>query len=227
MTTPSPLTGTFEDVAGENRALARKMQKMAVLLGNEDAPVIESIVDTDNELVIPAGYQSVGHVSRDTGASITPSLDVSTLDAYNDGQPIRRDVNSRTTTLGFTMLESKRLTFEVYHGISLAGIQATAGTKNEVKFDQPDLPDMKYWRVLLLGRDGRGANAIYHAEHFLLMALSDVAERTWSPTEGFVWPVTMAAETDDGAGTPQRSFWAGPGLTAAKLTAMGFTKATA
>ena len=221
----APLTGTFEDVAGENRSLARKMQKMAVFLARDTVAPISSIVDNSNQLVIPAGYESVGHVSRDTGASITPSLDVATLEAYNDGQPIRRDLVSRTNTLAFTMLESKRLVFEAYYGMSLAGIQATAGTKNEVKFDHPDLPDLMYWRVLLLGRDGRGTNAIYHAEHFLLMSPPDVGERTWSPTDGFVWPVTLSAETDDGAGTPQRSFWAGPGLTAERLAAMGFAKA--
>lgn len=220
----SPLTGTFEDVDGVNNANVRKMQKMAVFVAPLATAAITSIVDSSNVLSIPAGYVSLGHMSRDDGAAITPSLDISELNAYNDGQPIRRDVTSRTTTLAFTMLESKRQSFELYYGVDLSAIQATASPKNEVKFDLPDLPALTGYRVLLLGKDGSGTSTIYHAEHYLHMLQTDVGARTWSPTDGFVWPVTLSAQTDDTAGTPTRVFWAGPGLTTSRLTEMGFTR---
>lgn len=223
----SPLTGTFEDVSGENRALARKMTKMALFLAKDTVDPVETIVDNSNQLVIPAGYESAGHISRDQGAAITPSIEISELMAYNDGQPIRRDLVSDTTALAVTLLESKRIVWELYYSQDLSGIQVSAGPKNEYKFDKADMPDLMEWRVLLLGRDGRGANAIYHAEHFLLMTQSDRGARTWSPTEGFTWSVTLSALTDDAAGTPQRSFWAGPGLTNDKIAAMGLTRAGA
>jgi hypothetical protein len=222
-----PLTGQFEDVSGENRALARKMLKMAVYLGKSDAADITTIVDTSNQLVIPDGYESVGHISAEQGAAITPNLEISELSAYGQGQPIRRDIVARNSTLAVTMLESKRRVFEAYYGIDLSAVLASsaAGTKNEYVFDHPELPDVMDWRVLLLGRDGRGVAAIYHGEFFPLMSLTEVGERTWSPTDGMVWPITLGAQTDDALGTPQRSFWAGPGLTTAKLTAMGIARA--
>lgn len=222
-----PLTGQFDDVAGQNRALARKMTKMALYLGKSDVAAITTIVDATNQLVIPDGYESVGHVSAEQGAAITPTLEISELAAYGEGQPIRRDIASRASTLAATMLESKRRVFEAYYGIDLSAVLASsaAGTKNELTFDQPDLPDVMDWRVLLLGRDGRGTNAIYHAEWFPLMNLTEVGARTWSATEGMSWPITLGAQADDVVGTPQRSFWAGPGLTTAKLTAMGFARA--
>lgn len=224
----SPQTGTFEDVAGQNRALVRKMLKMAVYVGKPTVPIIDSIVNDDNELTIPAGMISLGHVSPETGAEITPTLEISEIAGYGEGQPLRRDTVSRASTLAVTALESKKAVFEAYYGIDLTGIVATseASGKNELTFDQPDLPDVMDWRVLLLGRDGRGTNAIYHGEYFPLMSLSDVGARTWSPTDGMTWPMTFGATTDDVAGTPQRTFWAGPGLTTQKLTAMGFARAT-
>jgi hypothetical protein len=125
------------------------------------------------------------------------------------------------------MMESKRRTFEAYYGIDLSAVLASsaAGTKNELTFDQPELPDLVEWRMLLLGRDGRGTTAIYHAEFFPIMSLTAVGAQQWVPGSGMVWPVTMGAQTDDVLGTPQRSFWAGPALTTQKLTDMGFARA--
>jgi hypothetical protein len=79
------------------------------------------------------------------------------------------------------MMESKRRVFEAYYGIDLSAIVASSasGTKNELVFDQPDLPDLMEWRLLLLGRDGRGTNAIYHAEWFPITSLTEVGARAW------------------------------------------------
>jgi hypothetical protein len=223
-----PLTGQFEDVAGRNRSLVRKMLKMAAFLGKvPDVADVASIVDNSNQLVIPDGLESVGFVTADAGATITPTLSVSELVGYGEGQPIRRDIDSRNSTVEIQMMESKRRVFEAYYGVDLSAILASSatGTKNELTFDQPELPDLLEWRLLLLGRDGRGTNAIYHAEFFPIMSLTAVGARTWKPGDGLVWPITLGAQTDDDLGTPQRSFWAGPGLTTAKLTDMGFARA--
>jgi hypothetical protein len=222
----TPLTGTFDDVKGHNGLLVRKMLEMAVFVGDETAPDITTITDEDNELIIPVGYVSLGIMSKDQGAAITPSLDVSETGGYGYGQPIRRDTTARSNQLGYTMLESKRRNFEVYYGIDLSTVQAVAGTKNELSWEHPDRPDTKYWRVLCLGRDGQGTKAIYHAEYFSRMTLADVAEQTWSETDPLTWGVTMGSDTDSVAGTPQRSFWGGPGLTTSLITAMGFSRAT-
>ena len=97
--------------------------------------------------------------------------------------------------------------------------------RNQLAWNHPDRPDTKYWRVLCLGRDGQGVNAIYHAEFFPRMTLADVGEQVFSETDPLGWSVTFGADSDSGAGYPQRSFWAGPGLTTSVMTAMGFTRA--
>lgn len=222
----SPITGTFDAVKGHNASLVRKMLEMAVFVGADDAPDITTITSaTTNQLIIPAGYTSVGIMSKDQGAQITPSLDVSETGGYGYGQPIRRDTVSRTSQLAFTMTESKRIAFEVYYGIDLSAVQAPAATHNEIKWDHPDRPDTKYWRVLCLGRDGQGTNSIYHAEFFPRMTLADVSEQAFSETDALTWAVTMGADTDSVAGTPQRTFWGGPGLDDTVFEAMGFQRA--
>jgi hypothetical protein len=224
----SPITGTFDEVKGHNASLVRKMLEMAVFVSPfETGPDIETISDATNQLVVPAGYTSGGIMSKDQGATITPSLDVSETGGYGYGQPIRRDTVSRTSQLAFTMTESKRIAFEVYYGIDLSAVEAAAAGSNELMFEHPDRPDTKYWRVLCLGRDGQGANAIYHAEYFPRMTLADVSEQTFSETDALSWGVTLGADTDSTAGTPQRTFWGGPGLTDSVFEAMGFTRASA
>lgn len=221
----SPLTGTFDEVKGHNGSLVRKMLEMAVFVAPVTATDIATISNATNQLVIPTGYTSVGIMSKDQGATITPSLDVSETGGYGYGQPIRRDTVSRTNQLAFTMTESKKIAFEVYYGIDLSAVKAAFGGPNELTWDHPDRPDTKYWRVLCLGRDGQGTNAIYHAEYFTKMTLADVSEQTFSETDALTWAVTMGADTDSAAGTPQRTFWGGPGLTDEVFEAMGFTRA--
>jgi hypothetical protein len=221
----TPITGTFDDVKGHNATLVRKMLEMAVFVAPDTAPDILTISDQTNQLVIPTGYRSLGIMSKDEGTAITPSLDVSEVPGYGYGQPIRRDTTARSNEIAFTMLESSRYAFEVYYGIDLSAVKAKAGGSNELMWEHPDRPDTKYWRVLCLGRDGQGTRSIYHAEYFGRTTLSDVAEQTFSEADPLSWGVTLGVDSDTTAGTPQRTFWGGPGLTDAVFTAMGFTRA--
>lgn len=223
----SPLTGSFDDVKGHNSRLVRKMLEMAVYVAPDSAPDITSLTAADNSLTIPAGYVSLGIMSKEEGATITPALEVSEVGGYGYGQPIRRDTVSRTTQVAFTMLESKRINFEVYYGMDLSAAKApvTAGD-NEISWEHPDRPDTKYWRVLCLGRDGQGTNTIYHGEYFPRATLADISEQTWNETDPLTWGVTLGVDSDSTAGTPQRTFWGGPGHLDALFLAAGFERDT-
>jgi len=227
MTAPNQ-TGTFDALKGHNSDNIRKMLEMAVFLAPyPTAPTLSTITDaTGQNLVIPDVYKSVGMTSKDEGATWTPNLDISETGAYGYGAPVRRDAQARALSLGFTMLESKRLVFEVYSGIDLSQVKAPVG-KTEVSWAAPSRPDTRYWRCLAIGRDGQGANSIYHVEFLPKVTLTDVSELTWSETDPESYGVTLSAEVDPTMGTAQRTFWAGPGFSVERLTAMGFAQATA
>lgn len=222
------VTGSFDTLKGHDNSLIRKMLEMAVFLDPWVAgtSALSTITDAaGSQLVLPDTLVSVGMTSKDAGASVTPNIDVSEVGAYGYGASVRRDVSARNETLQFTMLESKRINFEVYYGIDLSSIQAPA-TKNELYFDLPDRPDTKYFRCLMLGRDGQGSNAIYHAELFPKVTLTDADAVAWSEGDPLAYAVTLSADADSGAGTSHRSFWAGPGFSTAVITAMGFSRAS-
>ena len=233
MTAPD-YTGTFDQVKGHNARLIRKMLEMAIFIGPyDDVPAVDDIVDATNALVLPGGYFRVGMTSKEDGATWTPTLETTATPAYGYGAAVRRDTNSRSETLAFTMLESQRVAFELYHSIDLSDVKATpapvgpATGPNQIKWDHPDTPETRYWRCFALGRDGQGARSIYHVEHLLRVSVSEVQPLTWSDTNPLTYGVTLETESDPVEGTAHRTFWGGPGFDTAMITAMGFERATA
>lgn len=222
------VTGTFDEVKDHDGSNLRKVLRMAVFIAPADtAPAIVSLVDTANEAVIPDGYESVGILDKENALTTTPTTTVSVVSGYGYGTSLRRDIVSKDQTVAFTMIESRRQAFELYYGIDLSGIQATAaaGGKNELIIDEPDRPDTLYWRVLCLGADGDGADTIYIADFYPRATITDVAAMSASETDPRRYGVTLGIDVDTAVGTPHRQFWAGPGLTTARINAMGFTRA--
>jgi hypothetical protein len=219
------VTGTFDSLKGHNDALIRKMLEMAIYVAPwPSAVTLSTITDTaGTQLTLPDTYVSVGMCSKDDGATWTPNIDINEVGAYGYGTAVRRDATSRTLDLGFTMLESKKKAFELYYGVDLSATTVPAA-KNELFFDMPAAATTQYWRVLAIGKDGSGANAIWHAEYLPKAILTDIDAVSWADDSPLQYSVTLSADVDSTYGTSQRSFWCGPGFTASVVTAMGFTK---
>lgn len=221
--------GTFDEVKDHDASNIHKKLRMAVFVAPwESAPAIASLVDSNNELVIPDAYESVGILDKENALTATPTITASEVSGYGYAQTLRRDIVSRNTALAFTMLETRRTTFEMYYGIDLSAVQATNGTgatKDEIVFDEPDRPDTQYYRVLCVGVDGDGSNTLYLADFYPRSTISDVGALAASETDPVRYAVTMGTDADPVLGTAHRQFIAGPGLTDAKVAALGFTRA--
>ena len=217
--------GTFDEVKDHNGGNLRKVLRMAVFIAPwETAPAITTLTDASNEVVIPDAYESVGILHKESAFTSTPSITVSEVSGYGYGQTLRRDMVSRNTTLAFTMLESRRAVFELYYGIDLSTVTATAAPKNELSFDEPDRPETRYYRVLCLGADGDGTNTMYIADFYPRCTVSEVGALSSSETDPRQYAVTLGVDVDTVVGTSHRQFLAGPGLSTAEITAMGFTR---
>jgi hypothetical protein len=220
------VTGTFDSLKGHNDALIRKMLELAIFVAPwPAAPTLATISDSSGaQLVIPDTYLSLGMTSKDDGATWTPAIDISEVGAYGYGTAVRRDATSRTLNLAFTMLESKKKTWELYYGLDLASTVIPAA-KTELFFDMPSAAHANYYRVLAIGKDGSGTSAIYHGEYLPKAILTDADAVSWTDDSPVAYGVTLSADVDSTYGTSQRSFWCGPGFTSSVFTAMGFTQA--
>jgi hypothetical protein len=78
--------------------------------------------------------------------------------------------------------------------------------------------------MLALGADGDGANTIYIADYYPKVTLTEAAAMSSSETDARQYAVTVGADIDNAVGTAHRQFWAGPGLTTARITGMGFQR---
>lgn len=219
-------TGTFDALKAHNDQLVRKMLELAIFVAPfPTGTVLSTVSDTTGaNLVVPTEYVSVGMTNKDQGAVWTPKLTLQEVGAYGYGQPVRRDTTQRAEDLKFSMLESKRKAFEVYEGIDLSAVATPPGAvKMEIQYDRPDLPPLKYWRVLAVGKDGYGTSAIYHVEFLPKAILTAVDPTNWQDGTATDYGVTLSADFDAAVGTSQRTFWCGPGFTSSLITAMGFT----
>lgn len=211
-------TGTFAQVKGHKPENIRKILEMSIF--------IKPVEDTDTEitkvweagaLTIPDGYVSVGLTTKDDGAKWPRDQEKSEVTSHGYAEPTREDFIKDVVGLSFTMQESKRQVLEMYHGQDLAGV--TTDTDGNFFFDKPARPASLKYRVLALGKDGDGPDAIYVARWLPLAALTEQAEQAWSEGEEVRYPVSLTGKIDSQFGTSFREIWGGPGL---DHVAMGF-----
>ena len=202
---------TFNDIKGHNPKNIRKILEMAIFVKRyDDADTeINSIWDGTG-LTLPAGYESVGLTTKSDGATWQRDQEVSDVTSHGYAEPTRRDILSDQTGLNFTAQEAKRTTLELDKGVDLSGVEPDA--KGNLVIDKPSRPQPLYWRVLAIGKDGDGPDAIYVVRWLPRAQVTENAEQNWSEESELTFPSTFSAYTDPDVGTSMREIWAGPGL---------------
>lgn len=213
---------TFSDLQDHMQELIRKGLEGSFFVkrwASGDSE-ITAIKDATGLLAVPTGYEDVGYITKDQGASWTRDVNTEDVESLGAAEPTRRDVTSDVTGLQVTMQESKRAVFELYDGQDLAGV--TQDANGNVTWDKPDRPASIYYRGLALFKDGDGADAIYFARWLPRFQITDRAEQAWNEGTEVQYGITCTAFVDSTVGTSMRTFWAGPTAT---LTTMGFATA--
>ena len=202
---------TFNDIKGHNPKNIRKILEMAIFVKRyDDADTeINSIWDGTG-LTLPAGYESVGLTTKSDGATWQRDQEVSDVTSHGYAEPTRRDILSDQTGLNFTAQEAKRTTLELDKGVDLSAVEPD--TNGNLVIDKPSRPQPLYWRVLAIGKDGDGPDAIYVVRWLPRAQVTENAEQNWSEESELTFPSTFSAYTDPEVGTAMREIWAGPGL---------------
>ncbi len=136
---------------------------------------------------------------------------------------VRRDTKSRDLQTQFAALETRKLTKELYTGLTMPSTVSAAG---EVRLDHPDRPATRYWSMLAIGTDGTGSDAFHTAKWYPKCSVVDRDDEVQNDDDDpTMYNVTLGAVLDEAAGVTQSEFWFGPGLLS-RAVAMGFTIAT-
>ena len=99
----------------------------------------------------------------------------------------------------------------------------TTDAQGNFYFDRGSRPVSRKWRVLAIGKDGDGPNAIYVAKWLPKAQVTENGEQAWTEGDEVKYPATLTGKTDEQFGTSYREIWGGPGVDHA---AMGFPTPT-
>lgn len=210
---------TFNEVKAHNPANIRKALELAIFVKpyEADDEEITTLWTTAGGLTVPPGYVGVGRTTKDDGASWSRDQDSAEVESHGYAEPGRVDILKDVSGLAFTMQESKRQSMELYHGLDLSAV--TTDADGNFFFDKASRPIQKKYRVLAIGKDGDGPDAIYMARWLPRASITENGEQAWSEGDEIQYPATFTAYTDEPVGTSFRELWGGPGL---DHLAMGF-----
>lgn len=218
---------SFDTVAAKKRGNIFKAVTSALFIAPRSAELVDSIYDVDGgELKsLPVGYQPIGWVDGDDGATWARDTDNSETIGHGSAYPVRTDITKDTTTFQCKFLETNATTLGLIY--NQPNMQANLDqTSRTITVDQALTPPKINYRFLAIGRDGAGADAIFFVRLMPSATISEYGDTTWNNEDVPGFDVTLTAEPDDDAGFAVRNMVTGPGLTDERLADMGFELST-
>lgn len=187
----------------------RKVLEAVAFMAPEDADFIDTLTDESGALKsLPADYFPVGIVTRD-GYTFGGDTETEAVDALGYAQPIREDITGYTRTVTFQAYEVfRKEILALAYGMDLDTV--TQAVNGEITFDRPPLPEQRFYRLVVIGKDGSGDKEIYRGKGFPRVSVTSVPEEAWN-TEALRFEITLSTYVDDEIGTGEREFIAGPG----------------
>lgn len=209
--------------AADSPTHVRKILEAVAFLGPEDADEIEALTDASSVLTaLPTTYQPVGLVTPD-GYTFGGDTNTEAVEAMGYAAPVREDISSATRTVAFTALEAfRRPLLELAYGVDLSAV--TKAVSGEIMFDHPARPLQRFYRLIVIGRDGSGANEWFRGKFFPRCSITSFPEEVWSAANPVQYPITLSTYVDDVVGTGERDFIAGLGSKNSGTT-LGFAAA--
>lgn len=202
---------SFETAANRDNGNIRKGLKGLVLVAPyETSSPITTLVGAGGQLTVPTGFESVGWISSD-GATEAGDITTSDIPGWGSAAPLRIDVTEASATLQVSLLETKRLTRELYDSVDLSA--AEVSVDGEVKYDIQAQPDVKYWRALVISVDGVGPTRRYWGTAYHKTNVTDRDEFVnANGDDAAARGVTLSASPDDVLGVLATKFEFGPGF---------------
>lgn len=211
---------TFDTLADFKDELVRKVLAGAALTAPTSASLPTTLTSgATSALTEATGFKSLGRIS-DAGLSASADTESSGVPGWGALEDVRTDIIRRTSTFGFTCIETRKEVLGLYYNQDLSGVTPDA-TTGEVSFTEATKPDTRYCRMILLGVDGEGDNAIYIARFLPRATISEISEQTWSTADALAYQMTVTAKIDSTLGYAVKHLYGGPGWKALNAK-MGF-----
>lgn len=191
----------------EARNLFRPLEFAIFAKVAEDGDTEITYAYDDSGVVVPEGYEPLGMITKDDGVTWSRSTENSDDNAYGFTQPVRRDITSDVSGLTITALESKRLILELFWDQEIAA----QATEHGIYWDKANRPSPRRVRLLGIGKDGEGDNAVYCSRWLTSAQLDEGSDQQWTDNAATTYPLSFTGFYDPEFGTAFREMWGGPG----------------
>lgn len=180
----------------------------------QSSSFVNTLVDTTavGKLKIPDTYETVGQLSED-GVEFDEDISMVEIRGWGSLSILRRDFESVDHSIHFSMIEDRRIAYDLAASVNTKGIKMSAA--GEWKHARPARPTTKYRRLLALAQDYEGDQMVIKGKSFAKTSLTEKGTETWQAgDEPVMREVTFGADEDSAVGTTVTEFLIGPGAKA-------------
>ena len=212
----------FETLRDAKADLVLADLHLAVLFAPYGTTPLNTLEDTDGDIISLSDYTSAGIMEKSAGVSITNDVESTDIEGYGEAEPVRTIINKRVTRFQATFLETNLTVLEKYWGTTFSDVVPSAN--GGVVIEAPALPKNVYYRCILLGQDDVDDDPLYTYYLMPRVKLQSVDNQELKDDGAVSYTLTFQAFRDPALGFSVAQGWCGPGW-AHLVSRAGFTAA--
>lgn len=180
----------------KNEENVRKWGTIILALMSPDSTVpTEWFGALDHLPILPVGAKQLGLITTD-GIGREDSISSENTTMLQTLEPVRTDLTGIEKTLTVACGEDNAFVQALHHGVPFEDFPTTSG--DPWVFDDGEIADYPYYRLLMLAQDGVGAQARYRVEYAYRAKVTAKTARTLNRTDpetyGFTFGLFKDAE---------------------------------
>lgn len=203
---------TFEELHNASGKYIRKTLGGFIMVADMSVEMPKNLMAGPDEMVDykSLGFVSLGYVSKGDGINFTRDQEQSETESFGAQDPTRIDFTKDTTSAAFRCQATTKKVMEMYLNKK---IDSVVDSNGELQFDSDRQPDINYYRMIFISKDGNGNQAKYIAKFMPRAIVSETQENAWNPENELSYGLTVKATYDEEAGYAVRHILAGSGFT--------------
>lgn len=191
-----------------NENNVRKWGTQLLALMAPDAPVPTSFFgETDHLPILPEDALQMGFITTD-GISAEDSISTEPTNMLQSLEPVRQDLTGIEKSLTVAFGEDNAFVQALWHGTPFEDFPEQAG--NPWSFDDGEISQYPYYRLLIIGQDGVGSNARYRVEFAYRATLTAKESRTMNRSDAETYGFTFGLFRDPVIGRSYTRLQNGP-----------------
>lgn len=173
---------------------------------------------------LPTDYRPMGMFTPD-GITFNREVSMAEVPALGHLSPVREDPESASRGFTVNLLEvHRKVVQEVAEAIDLSAVTVPAAN-GEVSYEVPDVPNILFYRALLISFDGTLTKPVFRGRFFPRVSVTSFPSETWNKSDATSLEIGFRAYQDPTLGYIVKPIIAGAGFKD-RAVSLGWTMGT-